>query len=449
MKQNELQLIISEGEGYGIEFKENIDKDFSKELVAFANSSGGKIILGVTDKGYSKGIEITNRLKSVILDIARNCDPPIVPTLSSVGEGILIAEVPEGKHKPYQCKEGFFIRVGATSQKMKREEILKFIISESLVHFDKEINRSFIFNKHFSREKFKRFLEMSAISVKEKNYKIIIKNLGLGTQENGNFHVNNAGILMFAKEDSKIFRQNFVTCVLYKGKDKSKILDRKDFTDDLLSNYYNAITFLKTNLQLEYIIKGTGPRQEAFEIPQEAFREVMLNALIHRDYYDERAGVFVEIFDDRLEVTNKGHLLFDKKYFGKISLPRNPLLFDLFHRLGLIEKVGSGISRIKNACKNSKIKVEFDTGKFFIVTFYRNKATQKTTQKTTQKFTNLTDLENRIINLINKDNRISKKAIAENLKLSPNTIKEYIKKLKKKNVLKRIGPDRGGHWKTN
>ncbi|RLB87523.1 MAG: hypothetical protein DRH10_09025, partial [Deltaproteobacteria bacterium] len=103
MNIKELKLIIAEGEGYSTEFKENADKSLAKELVAFSNSSGGKILLGVSDDGELRGIKITNRIKSFILDLARNCDPPLVLQLFSVGN-ILIIDVPEGKHKPYQCK---------------------------------------------------------------------------------------------------------------------------------------------------------------------------------------------------------------------------------------------------------------------------------------------------------------------------------------------------------
>ncbi|MCM8788113.1 MAG: winged helix-turn-helix transcriptional regulator [Candidatus Omnitrophica bacterium] len=270
----------------------------------------------------------------------------------------------------------------------------------------------------------------------------------MGNYEKGKFFLNNACILMFSKEPQNFFRQNFISCILYKGKDKNKILDRKDFYDDLLSLYYNALTFIKSHLNLEYIIENAGPRKEIYEIPEESFREALLNAIIHGDYYDDRFGIFVEIFDNKVQITNKGPLLFDKKYFGKISLPRNPLLFDLFYRLGLIEKVGSGIIRIQNACRNKKIRVVFDTGNFFIVTFYRKETTQETTQKTTQKNL-LTDLERKIIDTISINNKFSQKQISQRLKISINTVKEYIKKLKQKKILIRIDPDKGGYWKIN
>ena len=350
----------------------------------------------------------------------------------------MVIEIPEGKYKPYQCKEGFFIKVGATAQKMKRDEILKFIITESIVHFDKEINYRFDIKRDFDKKKFRTFLRLAHISLPEKSYKTILENLGIGISEKKGFFLNNAGILMFAKDISKFFRQSFVTCVLYKGKDKVKVLDRKDFIGDLLYNHSHSLMFLEEHLRLEYIIEDAGPRKEILEIPQQALRETLLNALIHRDYYDDRVGIFVEIFDDRVEIINKGALLFNRKYLGKISLPRNPLIFDLFHRLNLIEKIGSGIGRIKKACKDNGIRVRFDTEDFFIITFSRRADIQKTTQKTTQK----------ILGLIKDNPYITRKEIAELVGISENGVKFHINNLKGKRFLKRIGPDRGGYWKV-
>src|SRR3989338_6773828 len=98
MNKKEFDLILKEGEGQFIEFKENVDSRFAKEVVAFSNASGGKIFLGITDKKEVKGIKVTNDLKSRITDIAQNCDPSILVNLKEF-ENILIVEVLEGTDK--------------------------------------------------------------------------------------------------------------------------------------------------------------------------------------------------------------------------------------------------------------------------------------------------------------------------------------------------------------
>src|SRR3972149_9139021 len=137
MKKKELQLILEEGEGYKIEFKESVS-NIDKELVAFANSSGGRIFLGITDSKKIKGVEITNKLKSQVQDVANNCQPP-VKILFDEFENILIINVREGEDKPYKCSSGFYTRVGPNSQKLNRNEIVEFFKSEGKIRFDELI----------------------------------------------------------------------------------------------------------------------------------------------------------------------------------------------------------------------------------------------------------------------------------------------------------------------
>ena len=120
MTKEEFNFILSEGEGQFIEFKEKLDKSFAREIVAFANASGGRIFIGIRDNGDISGITIDNRLKAQVQDIARNCDPAIIITLQQYND-ILIATVKEGANKPYSCSDGFFMRFGSNTQKLKLE----------------------------------------------------------------------------------------------------------------------------------------------------------------------------------------------------------------------------------------------------------------------------------------------------------------------------------------
>ena len=110
MEDKDFELILKTGESYFVEFKEGVDKGLVKEIVAFSNSKGGRIFIGVTDSGEIKGIKVTNKLKSLIFDAARNCDPPIEVKLSTYKNKILVVEVPEGDKKPYLCSQGFFCK---------------------------------------------------------------------------------------------------------------------------------------------------------------------------------------------------------------------------------------------------------------------------------------------------------------------------------------------------
>lgn len=107
MKAADLDILLQEGEGVMLEYKEGISSSFARELVALANTAGGRILLGVRDDGAVKGIADTNQLRARIQDIARNCDPPVKILLQRIGE-VSVVTVHESDAKPVQCSDGYF-----------------------------------------------------------------------------------------------------------------------------------------------------------------------------------------------------------------------------------------------------------------------------------------------------------------------------------------------------
>ncbi len=215
-KHKVIDFILQAGEGYKVEFKESFDKSLAREMAAFANSEGGRIFLGITDEGKIKGVDVTNKLKSQIQDIARNCEPSIKVKLEKISN-ILIVNIPEGCDKPYKCSSGFYLRQESNSQKMTVSEIREFFNKEGKILFDEMINKKFSLKKGFDKHRFDLFLEKSRIS-KVISEKDILRNIGV-LDGNGNF--KNAGVLFFCQRIEEFIPQALVICVLYKGRDKN------------------------------------------------------------------------------------------------------------------------------------------------------------------------------------------------------------------------------------
>jgi ATP-dependent DNA helicase RecG len=442
MEKRELKELIEQGEGYFVEFKEQIGVGLDKEMVAFANASGGKIVIGVTDRGKIIGCTTDNTVRSKIQDIANNCDPRIpihIETVRYEGVKLLVVSVDESFDKPVRCSKGFFLREGPNSQKLTRNEILALAAGAGKFKFDMQPCRNFNYPENFKDTKWRHFLDTTGIAPPE-NSEDLLTNLGFAEDKAG-FRITNAGALFFGRDIEFHIRHNFITCVLFKGTTKTKILDRKDFKVDLLSNYENAFRFLQQHLKFEYLIEDGGPRKEIPEIPLEVLREGLVNAIVHRDYYEEGAGILVEIYDNRVEIINPGRLLFDKSKFGKLSVARNPIIFDAFYRLGITEKIGSGINRMREAMTERGIKIAFDTEDFFIVTLTRPETTQKevtpqvipqvTPQVTPQA---LSDVELRILGFCHEERSASE--IINFTGMNPDYIrKDIIPKLIKKGFL--------------
>ena len=223
-------------------------------------------------------------------------------------------------------------------------------------------------SRDFDGRKFQAFKKTADIpqGLKQRD---VLSNLQVLT-ENG---MTNTGALLFSKTVPKFFLQASVTCALFQGTSKTKILDQATFQGNIAENYQNAISYLFSHLNTEYVIKG-GPREEILELPDEALREALLNAIGHRDY---RSTSYIQahIFQDRVAIVSPGGLVSGLKLkdLGRVSRPRNLLLFSLMARMNLVEHIGSGIKRIRKALHDYNLEpplIEADES-WFSITFRR------------------------------------------------------------------------------
>ena len=366
MDAKELDKLIRIGEGYAVEFKSS-PSHLGREICAFANAAGGRILIGVDEQGRMVGVKDPNRTISEIQTFARNIDPPLVLEIERVDD-ILVVSVPSGPNKPYSANGLFYIREAANTQQMKREQIREFFFTEGLIRFDEQPCKKFNMRMDFDREKYTAFCGLAGIPP-NLSREDVLRNLQVLTEEG----MTNAGVLFFSKNITKFFLQASLTCALFQGTTKTKILDQTTFQGNIQENYNSAISYLVSHLNTEYVIKG-GPREEILELPEEALREAVLNALGHRDYRST-SHVQVNIFRDRIEVWNPGGLVsgLRLKDLGRISRPRNLLLFSLMARMDLVEHIGSGIKRIRESVAAYGLQaplIEAD-GDWFSITFMR------------------------------------------------------------------------------
>jgi ATP-dependent DNA helicase RecG len=370
MKQRDLDILLREGEGSMLEYKEGFSSSFARDLVAFANSSGGKILLGVRDNGTAVGIPDSNKLGAQIQDLVRNCDPPVKVLTEVVGK-VMVITVRESESKPVQCREGFFWRQGATTQKLSRDEIRDFFRSEGAIRFDLTVCPKIRYPEDFDREKFDTWIKQSRITPRGRVDDVLV-NIEVAERAGRRLILRNAGVLFFAKNVSHFFPQAYVTCLLARGTNKVDILDRKDFAGGLVSDIEESLRFIERNTRTGYRIEKLR-REDVPEYPMRALREAITNAVMHRDYFEAGANVFVEIYDDRIEISNPGGLPkgLTREELGTRSVRRNPLIADLLHRIALIEKAGTGIRRmIEDARRYKCPEPKFTVNAFFTTTFW-------------------------------------------------------------------------------
>ena len=207
----------------------------------------------------------------------------------------------------------------------------------------------------------------------------ILKNLNCAAFINGKLCFTNVGALFFRTNDEDVlFRHAGIVCALYKGIDKAYILDAKEFNGDIVSNVDDAMVFLKKHLRISYKIE-TLQRENILELPEDALREAVVNAVCHRDYFEKGARVMVEIYDDRVDIVSPGGVCkgITRENFGTISITRNSILASMLYRIKYIEQMGTGIMRMKKAARKANVtEPVFEFENFFKVTFKRSATAQ-------------------------------------------------------------------------
>ena len=421
---------------------------------------GGTLLIGVNDSNQIVDCSIDNAKRSAIQNSLSEITPHLACSLSLVeveGKSVGVIEVPSGPKKPYVLSGAIFVRIGPNTQKLTTAEQMRdFFQQADKIYFDEIPCQEFVVSTMVDTAFLPVFKADAQISAGVPDEQLFAN---LKLYANGHTFKNGAA-LFFGKQPEAILEKAIVRCIAYQGTDKRFIADDKPFGGNLYHQYHQAMQWLKGKLNVRYDIEGQGggPRKEIWEIPETVFKETIINALSHRDYYDKGSVIYIEVFENRVEISNPGGLVsaIPESEFGKRSHSRNPLIFGLFARMHLVEQVGSGIGRIRDLMKEARLpEPVFQKEGIFSVTLYRpGNASEQTTQKTIQKMSEKVSekmsekMSEKILRLIKENNSITTDRLAALLDKSTRTIDRQIKTLKQEGKLKRIGSDKGGYWEV-
>ncbi len=360
------------------------------------------------------------------------------------GKIVLCLECQPGTKKPYTVSGSIIVRNGPNSEKIiTAQSMREFFQQSDSIFFDEAVCKDFKYPDDFNSALFKELLTVAGIG-SALSEQTILENLKLIVQTQ---QLKNGGVLLFAKDPQQFYEQAIIRCVLFKGTNKTIILDNKVFMGDLVLQYKGALDYLRQKLNLNYIINDGGPRKEVLEIPEAAFREALINALCHRNYYEKGAVTAVEIFDDRVEISNPGGLVqsIARNEFGTRSLSRNPLIFGIFQRIDLVEKVGSGINRMRTEMQMAGLPAPvFSLEGMFTVRFYRPVEFE---QWLTSIKNLLNEKQYHLLQRLNSHPQSTTRLLAEAMGITTRTIERTIASLKVLGFLERVGTDKEGYYK--
>ncbi|MEW6218599.1 MAG: RNA-binding domain-containing protein [Thermodesulfobacteriota bacterium] len=349
-----VERLIAQAENSGVEFKSAgaHPDSLARELVAFANSQGGTILLGIDDAGRVEGLDDSRSWEEWIANIARqNVVPPLSPTYQEVvwqGKRLAVIDVPKGKERPYQTSRNLFlVRVGSTSRAASQGELMRLFQQAGVFHYDLTgVEKTGI-----------RDLNLAKIAVYFQRYDIdlaqeedpasLLRNTDILT-ETGEATV--AGLLVFGIQPQRHLRNSSISFAHYAGRrPDAELVDRQVIEGNLDYQVDTALAVIRNNLRQPSVIEGAQRRELEPTYPDKVFRELLVNACVHRNYAIAGSRTRVLLFDDRLEVISPGRLpntVTVEKLRRGVSYAVNPVIVKFMENLRYIDKLGPGLPMV-------------------------------------------------------------------------------------------------------
>lgn len=423
-----------------LELKEQINADFKKEVIAFANTDGGEIYVGVARDGSITGVENAEAEMEKISNMIRDGIKPDLTAYTSIerieeaGKALVRVSISRGLKRPYHLTDkglkpaGVFVRHGVSSVPAADEAIRQMLKESDGTAFDKarSINQelTFVYAEKIFQERQVAFDEAHK------------RTLGLLDADG---YCTNAALLL-SDQCGHIIR-----CAVYEGTGKSKFKTRKEFSGSILKQLDDMFSFLSLNNNLRSTFDGLR-RIDYADYPEEALREALLNAVVHRDY-DYSGSIIINIYDDRMEFISlgglvKGLTLEDIK--GGVSQPRNTVIANVFYRLELIESYGTGIQRMLESYAGSGFEPEFAPAPASFIVMLPNRNAEKNQA-------DVLDLsrEEKVLRLLTERGSISRKDVEQLLGCSSFPANQVLKLLLEQGRIVKTGAARGTKYILN
>lgn len=436
-------------------------EDIATTLAAMANTHGGVVLLGVAPRsdapvGVDNPDDAINRVLEASLSIAPPLIIPLPQRVQVKGSTMVVVQVPRGMPHVYGLDGRYLARQGSTDVPLTPSQLRRLLLERGDVTFESEPTR-YANNDALDWEQVEAYVE-NLHGMRELSPEQVLIKRGCLVPVEGELQPTNAGILLFGKDPQQFIRGSDITAARFAGKEMSDIFTRQDIAGTLPQQIRRAETFLIDNLRKGVQLGDKMARQERLEYPLQAVRELVVNAVAHRDYSIQGDGIRLYLFSNRLEITSPGGLpgpvTLDNIVDERFS--RNSAIVQVLSDMGFIERLGYGVDRVLALVKEDNLpEPEFiETAGGFRVTLF-NKPVVDDEAEEPELFGGV--FQNQAINrrqeyaldfLINRKNsRITNKDLQE---LCPGVHSETIRRdfadLVSRGILIKMGEKRGSYY---
>ena len=455
-----LEKLIKKGESKNLEFKESLSlkEDIGKCVSAFCNCCDGRILVGVSDGGVIKGIEIGKKtIEQLANYIKQNTDASVYVNIEVErieGKEIIVIGVKECDEKPVFFRGNCYVRVGKSSHKLSASEIRKMVKESVKVHWDGQVcegasleDLDFDFVGKFFRPKYDLITGIELVG-KDKE---LLESLNCIK----NNKPTNAGILLFGKEPQKFFMNSYIALARYKEGIGTERLDYKEFKGNLFQQIDKCDAYIKENIAI--MSKQDPYKVQREDIPEYglfSIRELITNAVCHRDYLEQGSKVIIKMFKDRIDYYNVGglHRGINSGNIERRQFSRNPTLAKVLAKIRYIEDMGEGWDKIikehrKHSLKPQMPEIDSDESGISVSLFSSKEKFEKNVPVNVPVNVPANYRQKWIIDKILKEGKIRFPEILKNFSgVAEKTIKRDLKYLREKKFIKFVGASKTGYY---
>ncbi|MGB7128544.1 MAG: RNA-binding domain-containing protein [Candidatus Rhabdochlamydia sp.] len=430
-----------------LEFKREVPKNeqIIKTIIGFCNQKGGRLILGVDNNRTIVGLpedQINKLLESLDHSIYEACYPPIIPLVSAQVFGdktVLIISVSSGMSKPYFRKsegieKGTYVRVGRSTVHATPAMIEELKWQSHRIDFEKLP----VYNAPLDTldsQLIQNFLDARKNQASAKVTQDVLRSYSLVIEEHSELFPTYAGILNFGKSPQFFLSEAMIIVSHFRGIEGRNAIASIDCEGTLLNQFQQAHHFILNRLSKSFSVEGV-VRSEKLEIPEIAFREALINLLIHRNYHIQ-APSKIAIYDDRLELFSPGNFsgpIEQDQLLKGLTYLRNPAICKIFREMGLAEKMGTGFINIFKSYEAWGLEIpQIIEGANFIKCILPRRSSQAPIKMQTEEV---------ILALFYSQNEITTQDVINKFSISRATAQRWLNLLLEKQLIERIGRTR-------
>ncbi len=472
-------------ENQNIEFKESWRDEYLKWICGFANAQGGKLYIGIDDDGNVVGVKNAKKLMEDIPNKVRDTMGIVVDVELSETEGkdVVVISVPVHEY-PVNYRGEYHYRSGSTKQLLQGTALTRFLLKKTGKTWD-SVPIENVTEEDLDKESFDIFKREAIRSGRMSEDDLRLSRIqlleSLNLYDDGK--LKRAAILLFHRNPEKWITGSWVKIGYFLN--DADIRYQDEIHGSLMMQAERTIDLLYTKYLIAEISYDNITRIEHYPYPKDAVREAIFNALIHQDF---SAGIPVQIsvYSDKLYISND--CVFPDTWTAETlmqkhrSLPHNPDIANTFFRAGFIESWGRGIEKICTLCKNYGIpepEYTVHPGDIMLKFISNNaenagandalntgiveKSVRKIIKTKEDYHTNnivesiaedivesiaekLSTMRGRIVKIVWKNPYASARTISEEVGIAPRNVQEHLRNLQVQGIIRRVGPDKGGHW---